>query len=281
LLVVNFLKQITLNNVLASTVKRFGLYAAEYGLMNLIVPPWISPPLRFTVMTTVGTASKSMAHWIITPNTKSNYLDEPLIFIGKEDELNQLEFVVINDSPTGYQFSFKTLPTQAKKMTTSAINATGNYIINTTMEDIMGGIGATIGSTAATGAFVIVLGPPSLLSLPAYYLLEGPTRSFGAFCGRQFSNHILGSNAVKPALQSAFSAKKINTKGEEIETTVDDLLETFEILTISSNESTDEIIDSFEILETPPTPIILKKTTEPITIIEDYLPTSTLSYSSH
>ncbi len=268
--------------MLASTVKRFGLYAAEYGLMNLIVPPWITPPLRFAIMTTVGTASKSMTHWVITPNKKSNYLDEPLVFVGEEDELNHLEFVVVNDSPSGYQLSFKTLPKQAKKITTDAINATGNYIINMTMEDLMGGTGATIGSAMATGAFVIVLGPPSLLSLPAYFLLEGPTRGFGAFCGRQFSNHIFGPNAVKPALQAAFSAKKISTQGEEIETTVDELLETFEMLTITSEEDElDDWINSFEILTAPPAPIILKKHEAPLTIIEDYLPPAPPTYSNH
>tara|TARA_R110002110_G_scaffold383245_2_gene594603 strand:- start:42463 stop:43218 length:756 start_codon:yes stop_codon:yes gene_type:complete len=176
-----------------------------------------------------------MFWWAVTPKPKTPYLDEPLVFIGEEDELNKLEFVVVNDTPSGYQLSYSTLPKKVKKMATNTLNATGNYIINMTMADLMEGAGATVGSAAAGGAFVIILGTPTLLSLPAYFLMEGPTKSFGAFCGRKFSKHVLGPNAVKPALQAAFGTHT-DTQSDKCEMTTEELIADFELLAITDEE---------------------------------------------
>ena len=269
-MLVEFLKQITLNKFLASTVKRFGLYAAEYGLLNLIVPSWISTPLKFTVLSAVGTTSKGVFWWVITPRPQTATFEEPLVFIGNEDELAELDFVIVNPSESGYHLSFKTIKTKMKTTTHAVVNGIGSYAVNITLSDVVEGTGATIGSGMAAGAFVIFMGAPSLLTLPAYYLLEGPAKSFGAFCGKQAGKHLLGPKLVKPIIGSLLESPKIPT-GEDVpseEVVVNALADKMASLSIKTIE--DEIAD-FEWIESPSSPTVQFYHKQPIRFIENYL----------
>lgn len=272
-MLIEFLRQITLNNFLASTVKRFGLYAAEYGLLNFVAPAWMSTPLRYSVMTTAGSASKRLFWWVISPKSTENFLDQPLVFVGNEEELTDLSFVVVNPSDEGYQLNYKTIQTRIKDSTKAVINSAGNYILNITMNDLMEGTGATIGSSLAGGAFVIFMGPPSLLTLPAYFLMEGPAKSFGAFCGKYAGKHLLGPQVVKPVLQAAFSSARVkqgDTKEENEESQMSDLIAQLNELKLVT---TDDIIDSFEWIEAEDSstlPMVTLYHPLPWKIIEDY-----------
>lgn len=272
-MLLEFLKQITLNNFLASTAKRFGLYAAEYGLLNLVAPAWISTPLRYSLMTATGSASKRLFWWVISPKPEQHFLDQPLVFIGNEEELSDLSFVVVNPSSNGYQLNYKTIQTRIKDSTKAAINSAGNYILNITMNDLMEGTGATIGSSIAAGAFVIFMGPPSLFTLPTYFLMEGPAKSFGAFCGRKAGKHLLGPHVLKPVLQATFATtciKQDTAKQTNDDAELSDLIAQLNELKLTT---TDDIIDSFEWLDVDQSlkqPIVTLYHPGPWQIIENY-----------
>lgn len=273
-MLIEFLKQVTLNNVLASTVKRFGLYAAEYMLVNLVAPAWMATPLRYSLLSATGTASKQLFWWAITPRAQTPLLEEPLVFIGDEESLESLEFVVVNPNESGYTLSFKTINTKIKQSAIAVANGVGNYIVNVTFNDLLEGTGATVGSSVAAGAFVIFMGPPSLLTLPAYFVMEGPIKSFGAFCGRKLGRDVIGEKAAKPALKAFFKPNSIQQGNAE---TVDDLDALAKRLEQLNLISTEEIIDSFELIaldDEEPLPKAKLKIAQPFEIIDDYDPSA-------
>ena len=284
-MLLELLKQITLNNFLASTVKRFGLYAAEYSLLTFVAPTWMSTPLRYIVMTATGSASKNLFWWVISPSSsEQNCLDQPIVFIGNEEELSDLSFVVVNPSSNGYQLSYRTIKNKIKDSTKAVINSAGNYILNITMNDLMEGTGASIGSSTAAGAFVIFMGAPSLLTLPLYFLMEGSAKSFGGFCGRKAGKHLLGPHVLKPMLQATFTSTLIKqgvSKPASNDTEIDALIAQLNELKVTT---TDDIIDSFEWIDTeesPKQPIVTLYHPQPWQIFENYCeeqqPSSTAS----
>ena len=54
-------------------------------------------------------------------------------------------------------------------------------------------VAKSVGSAAAAGAFVFVVGPPGLIGLPAFWFVEGSTKSFAAFVSDWWSEQALGS----------------------------------------------------------------------------------------
>lgn len=269
-MLIEFLKQITLNNVLASTVKRFGLYAAEYALLNMVVPGWMSTPFRYTLMTVAGSGSKSLFWWAITPKKNEPYADQPLVFMGPEEEISDLRFVVVNETQGEYQLQYKSIKTRLKDATRTVVNGVGNYVVNVTMGDLVEGTGAAIGTGVASGAFILFMGPPSLLTLPAFYLADGTIRSFGAFAGRKAGKHVLGDRVAKPLLKAYFSAESV--RGGEVETDIemDDLSKSLAELSL---QTVDDIVDSFILIESEPTPepVVHLYSKNPIKIIDDYV----------
>ena len=190
-----FLQQLS-HRALASTFKRVGLYAAEIGLYKLVMPSWMQTPVRYTVLSTAGTASKQMFWWAVTPSQSPN---ESMTFTGSQtqiEELESLEFVVVNPTPSngGYELSFKTIKRKAKQ-------AAKDYVVNVTCGEVLEGLGGALGAGLATGAFMIFLGPPGLLMMPAYYLCEMPTKATGAFLGRLAAGELLGPTVKKSVIK--------------------------------------------------------------------------------
>lgn len=196
IVLIEFLKQISLDKFLASTVKRVGLYAAEYGLMHWVAPSWMQTPLRFTALTAVGGASKGLFWWVISPKPDNISLEQSIVFEGPPSALAELDFVVVTPTHTGYDFSFKSIKHKITESTNTLVDKAGQYVLNITLGDLMEGTGAMIGSNLAVGSFIIFMGAPSLLSLPAYFLLEGTAKSFGAFCGREMNTYLLEQNHI-------------------------------------------------------------------------------------
>lgn len=215
MLIKDFLAQLNKHKAWASFFKRCGLYAAEYGLTKLIVPGWLQSPFKFAVLSTAGSASKNLFWWVISPKKNVPSSDQPLTFVGTDADLNSLQFVVGYQTDNEKKLAFKRLPQKVKIAAQNAVNAAGNYVINVTLEDLLEGTGATLGSGLATGVFVIVVGPPSLLSLPLYYCLEAPLKSLFAFIGKHVGKLWIGPRVAKPALQYAFGTRHPSAENPE------------------------------------------------------------------
>lgn len=73
-----------------------------------------------------------------------------------------------------------------------------DYLTGVTPKDVTQMTMKTIGSAAGAGAFVLVAGPPGLMALPAYWFVEGSTKSFAAFVSAWWSQQVFGEVSEVP-----------------------------------------------------------------------------------
>lgn len=200
-----FLQRFTFNNIMASTAKRVGLWATEGMIWYMLMPAWLSTPLRFAA----GTASKSLFWWAVSPKEKSKTLDEPIVFVGEEEALKNLQLVVMDENQSAYRLSFQTIQHKIKKTACGAINGAANYTVeyaySLTTGDLMEMAGAAVGSGIAGGALFFIVGPPSLALLPACYIADGICRGTFAHAGRYAGEQFLGPRVAKPIIKTYLS----------------------------------------------------------------------------
>lgn len=76
-----------------------------------------------------------------------------------------------------------------------------DYLKGVTPKDVTQMTVKSIGSAAGAGAFVLVAGPPGLMALPAYWFVEGSTKSFAAFVSAWWSQQIFGEVSEVPLFE--------------------------------------------------------------------------------
>lgn len=99
----------------------------------------------------------------------------------------------VQQSPTFWQTATNFLHHTAQSIS--------DYLTGVTPKDVTQMTVKTIGSAAGAGAFVLVAGPPGLMALPAYWFVEGSTKSFAAFVSTWWSQQVFGEVSEVPLFE--------------------------------------------------------------------------------
>lgn len=200
-LMVKYLKTLSMQKFMASGAKRVAVAGTEYVLVRMLVPGALASSVTYLATSTAGTVGKNMASYGYRIGTGQQA--EVMIAIPKE-EVEQVQKIIRGNKKWSWNIS--ELPSQMASAAKAKAVGTCTTIINLSYEDLSEGTGALIGSTAATAGMLYFLGPPTLVALPLYLLLEGGCKSIGAFFGKHFGRLYIGPSVIKPAIKSAWAA---------------------------------------------------------------------------
>lgn len=255
--ITNYLKTLTWNRFTASAFKRVSVTSAEYVLIRVLVPGAFASSLRYLATSTTGTVSKNLAYYYMNARSQSDQ-GSILVPILKSD-LKKVESDLKKQDPN-WTCTFTSYANQAIDKTKNAVINGCFGVLDVTYEDLSEGIGGTVGSTLASGAFIAYMGPPSLFILPLYFLTEGFCKSVGSFLGKHWGRRMLGPAVVKPAIQNAWQALH-QASSQELESTYESLvlelekLNLAETLDIEESPTQDKLLNSWYLMkEAPPEP---------------------------
>ncbi|MFO1259014.1 MAG: hypothetical protein U1E78_11480 [Gammaproteobacteria bacterium] len=218
-----YIKQLTWSKFLGSAGKRIGSACVRL-LPNAIIstlPLWVRIPITFATQTSGQYFGREFALWVISSNTttiagpeKEIYIDGFLVVDPDEEiKIQSLmdEFEIIDPDDDELMIINATLPDQTpnpeivsytsscKKYLVNASKSLArsgvSYVVTMTGSDIAEKTGAAISSAVATTTFVMVMGPPSLFSLPLVFVFEGTAKSMGAYFSRQLYEYYSSSLA--------------------------------------------------------------------------------------
>ena len=198
-----YLKTLTWNRFTASAAKRISVTSAEYVLIRTLVPGAFASSLTYLATSTTGTVSKNLVSYYMNSDSNAQH-GSILVPVHKSDlEAFKQE---LKQADQKWQWRLSTVAHDTlKKAIATAVNGCFS-VLDITYEDLYEGIGGTVGSTVASGAFIAYMGPPSLFILPLYFLTEGFCKSVGAFFGKMCGKHLLGKHVVKPAIKNAWQS---------------------------------------------------------------------------
>lgn len=275
-----YLKTITLNRFTASAFKRVTVTSAEYVLIRVLVPSAFASSLTYLTTSTTGTVTKNMVHYYMGTNKFADH-GSVLVPIPKKDLDSLTQNLAQQDS--NWQWTFNDIPSTLLKKTKDNVINSCFGILDVTYQDISEGIGATVGSTLASGAFIAYMGPPSLFVLPMYFLAEGFSKSIGAFLGKHWGRRILGPNVLKPAIENAWQ-KLHEPSQEELEEDYARLIIELEQLNLTdkielkSEDTPNDLLHSWYLMKEPE-PKVKTLHWNNKEIIEDYMGSKSLSNS--
>ncbi|HET9843604.1 MAG TPA: hypothetical protein VFP93_02980 [Gammaproteobacteria bacterium] len=251
--ITKYLDTLHLKNIIASTAKRASAFGSEQIVIRSFFPSPLAHAVQYIFTNLSGSLSKELVLYCLNNKEHTDSIECLVIPIPEED-LKALDKAKKTQD-------WKTFFARIKHVGQNSVRVGLHNIVTLSYADFATNAGATMGSLLAQGVFFGMVGPPSLLTAPLYFLTEGSIKSLSAFLGNQLCRQNT-LHAEDPIFLDALTTvlQKMHIQQEE--------QEDYECQTIDGAEQSD-LLQSWELFKTP---IPKVQQNEQFAVIDDYKP---------